>query len=192
MKTALKITGISLAALVLLGGAVFAAAEALEETETHRDTISRPVDHVVIKAETGDIQVIPGGRTVEIERTDSYAGSSPDVHQTLENGVLTIEAECDGVFSPFCTTDYRVKMPEGVTVEARTYVGDVDIEVPRKANVDARTHVGDVDVEVPMGTYDIDTDTPVGDSDVDARDSDEARHTIDARADVGNVDVTAR
>ena len=64
MKTALKITGISLAALAVLGGAMFAAAEVLEETETHRETISGEVDHVVIKAESGDIEVVPGGRSV--------------------------------------------------------------------------------------------------------------------------------
>ena len=178
MKTALKITGISFAVLVLLGGAMYAAAEVLEESETHRETISGAVDHVVIKAETGDIEVVPGGRSVEVERTDSYAVSSPDVNQTVENGVLTIDSECDGVFSPFCTTDYRVEVPEGVTVEARTYVGDVDVSVDRGTDVEARTHVGDVDVEVPMGDYDIDTDTPVGDSDVDGpSDSDRANHT---------------
>lgn len=41
MQTALKITGISLAAVVVLGGAMFAAAEVLEETDTHRETIRR-------------------------------------------------------------------------------------------------------------------------------------------------------
>ena len=193
MKTALKITGISFAVLVLLGGAMYAAAEVLEESETHRETISGSVDHVVIKAETGDIEVVSGGRSVQVERTDSYAVSSPDVNQTVKNGVLTIDGDCEGVFSMFCTTDYRVEVPEGVTVEARTYVGDVDVAVAGKTNVEARTHVGDVDVEVPMGQYDIDTETPVGDSDVDGpSDSDRAKHTIEARADVGNVDVTAR
>ena len=193
MKTALKITGISLAVLVLAGGAMYAAAEVLEESDTHRETISGSVDHVVIKAETGDIEVVPGGRSVQVERTDSYAVSSPDVSQTLANGVLTIDGECEGVLSPFCTIDYRVTVPKGVTVEARTYVGDVDVEVTRKTDVTARTHVGDVDVVVPRGTYEIDTDTPVGDSDVDgATDSDRAKHAIEAHADVGSVDVTAR
>ena len=96
MKTALKITGISLAALALLGGAMFAAAEVLEETETHHETISGEIDHVVIKAESGDIDVVPGSR-VEVERTENYAGDSPDVSQTFEDGVLTIDAECEGV-----------------------------------------------------------------------------------------------
>ena len=193
MKTALKITGISLAALVLLGGAIYAAAEVLEETDTHRETISESVDHIVIKAESGDIEVVPGGRSVEVERTDRYAVESPDVSQTLEDGVLTIDAECEGVFSLFCAVDYRVEVPDGVTVDARTYLGDVDVALARKADVTARTHVGDVDVELPEGAYDVDTDTAVGDADVEGVvDSDQARHKIEARADIGTVDVTAR
>jgi DUF4097 and DUF4098 domain-containing protein YvlB len=192
MKTALKIVGISLVAVAVLGGAVYAAAEALEETDTHRDKVSQPADHVVVKAEAGDIDVVSGGRSVEIERTDSYSLNSPDVSQTLEDGVLTIEAECSGVFSPFCTTDFRVEVPKGVTVETRTYVGDIEvdgisarqiearayvgdvhIDAARKAEVDARTNVGDVDVEMPKGPYDIDS-------------------AVDADTDVGSVDVTPR
>ena len=38
---------------------MFAMAEVLEETDTHRETISGEVDHVVIKAESGDIDVVP-------------------------------------------------------------------------------------------------------------------------------------
>ncbi len=193
MKTAVKITAVSLAVLVVCGGAMFAAAEVLEETDTHRETIPGKVDHVVIKAESGDIDVVPGGRSVQVERTDRYAGESPDVSQTLENGVLTIDAECEGALSVFCTVDYRVEVPEGVTVDAQTYVGDVDVEVAHKANVTARTHVGDVGIELPQGKYDVDTDTAVGDADVEGVvDSGQARHTIEARADVGTIDVTAR
>lgn len=78
-----------------------------------------------------------------------------------------------------------------MTVDARTYV--VDVEVAHKANVTARTHVGNVDVELPQGRYDVETDTAVGDADVEGVvDADQARHTIEARADVGTVDGTAR
>lgn len=212
MKTALKIIGISFVALAVLGGAVYGAAQALEENETHRDVISGAVDHVVIKAESGDIDIVPGKGSVDIERTDHYVLDSPDETRTLDHGVLTIESECDSVLAPFCATDYRVTVPEGVTVDVRTYVGDVDVEgitgrevearayvgdvhvdAARKGDVTVRTNVGDVDVELPRGTYAVDSDTAVGDSDLDGViSSDGARHEIDARADVGSVDVTAR
>jgi len=212
MKTALKIIGISFVALVILGGAVYGAAQALEENETHRDAISRDVDHVVIKAESGDIDVVPGDGSVDVERTDRYVLDSPDVTRTLDDGVLTIESRCDSVLAPFCATDYRVEVPRDVTVDVRTYSGDVDIDgitgrqidarsyvgdvhvdAARKGDITAHTNVGDVDVELPRGTYAVDSDTAVGDSDVDGVvDSDRAQHEIDARTDVGDVDVTAR
>ena len=112
MKTALKITGISLAALVLFGGAMFAAAEALEETEAHNETISGSVDHVVIKAETGDIEVVPAGAPSRVERTDRYAGRlarrQPDAR---ERRPARSTANASGVLSPFCTADYRSRCP---------------------------------------------------------------------------------
>ena len=147
MKTALKIAGISLASLAVLGGGIYAAAQALEKTETNRDTIAQAVDHVVIKADAGDIEVVPGGRSVEVERTDSYVIDSPDASRTLEDSVLTIEAECDGLASPFCSTDYRVEVPKGVTVDVRTYVGDVEIDGIAAQRVEARAYVGDVHVD---------------------------------------------
>ena len=212
MKTAAKIIGISFVALIVLGGAVYGAAKALEENETHRDAMPRNVDHVVIKADSGDIDIVPGEGSVDVERTDRYVLDSPDVTRTLDDGVLTIESKCDSVLAPFCATDFRVEVPRDVTVDVRTYSGDVDIDgitgrqidarsyvgdvhvdAARKGDVTARTNVGDVDVEVPRGTYAIDSDTAVGDSDVDGLvSSDGARHEVDARADVGSVDVTER
>jgi len=63
----------------------------------------------------------------------------------------------------------------------------------RPLDVTARTNVGDVEVELPSGSYDIDSDTAVGDSDVKHLvDSDQARHTVEVQADVGDVDVVAR
>ena len=169
MKTALKIIGISFASLAVLGGGIYAAAQALETNKTHSDTISRTVDHVVIEAESGDIEIVPARRSVEVERTDHYVLDSPDESRTLEDGVLTIESECD--IAPFCASYYSVEVPDGVTVDVRTYVGDVDVEAitgrriearayvgdvhvdaARKGDVTARTNVGDVDVKVPRGT----------------------------------------
>ena len=211
MKRAFIIIGVSFASLAVIGGTIYAAAQVFETTKTDRKTVSRSVDHIVIKAEAGDIDVAPGGGSVEIEQTNSYVFDDPEISETVEDGVLTIESDCDGVTSLFCETDFRIEVPEGVTVdarsyfgdievdgiaarriEARAYVGDVEIDARRKGDVTARTNVGDVDVEMPRGTYDIDADAAAGDADVDGLiTSDRADHTVDAQSDVGAVDVTA-
>jgi len=212
MRTALKITGISLGALALMGGMLYAAANTLDTTKTRETTISQAVHKVVIKADTGDIDLVRGGHSIEVRETKSYVFDSPEVHQTVENGVLTIEGECDGVLGILCDTDFRIEVPEGVEVEARTYVGNIEIDgieadgieargyvgniqidAGRRADVTAHTNVGDVDIAVPTGIYDIDADTTVGDTDSGGLTSrDGAKHAIDATSDVGTVDVTAR
>ena len=191
MKTALTIIGASLAALAVLGGGIYAAAQAFDTTETDRDTISRAVDHVVIKAEAGDIEVVPGGRSVDVERTDRYVVDSPDTSQTLEDGVLTIESECDSIDSLFCSTDYRVEVPAGVSVDVRTYVGDVEIEGIAARRVEARAYVGDVHIDTAR-KGDVTARTNVGDVDVEVPKGTQAQHAVEARTDVGSVDVTAR
>ena len=210
MGTTAKIIGATFAAAAVIGGGVYAAAETLDTTKTQDSTFGRSVERVVIKADSGDIDVVRGGRSVEIHETRSYVLDSPDVTKSIEDGVLTIESECGGVLSIVCETDFRIEVPKGVPVDARTYVGDIDIDIiaarieargyagdidvraARRSDVTARTNVGDIDVEVPRGSYEIDAEAGVGDSDVDGLTAaDRAKHRIKAQSDVGAVDVTA-
>ena len=212
MRNGLKIVGITCAAIAVIGGGMYAAAETFDTTKTSDTSVTRSIDRIVVKVEAGDVEFVKGGRNVEIHETKSYLIDSPDVDRRIEDGVLTVEAECGGVMSMFCTTDFRIQVPDGVSVEARTYVGDVEIDgvaarridargyvgdiqidAVRKGDIDAHTNVGDIDIEVPRGTYEVDADVEVGDSDVGGvTDSDRARHTIDARADVGTAEIAAR
>jgi hypothetical protein len=211
MGTTAKIIGATFAAAAAIGGGVYAAAETLDTTKTEESTFGRSVERVVIKADSGDIEVVRGGRSVEIRETRSYVLDSPDVTKSIEDGVLTIESECGGVLSIVCETDFRIAVPKGVPVDARTYVGDIeidgiaassieargyagdiDVRAARRSDVTARTNVGDVDVEVPRGDYEIDAEASVGDSDVDGLTAaDRAKHRIKAQSDVGTVDVAA-
>ena len=211
MGTTAKIIGATFATAAVIGGSVYAAAETLDTTKTEESTFGRSVERVVIKADSGDIEVVRGGRSVDIRETRNYVLDSPDVTKSIEDGVLTIESECGGVLSVVCETDFHIAVPKGVPVDVRTYVGDIDIDgvaasriearwyvgdidvhAARQADVTARTNVGDVDVEIPRGTYDIDSDVGMGDSDTDGViDSDRAKHRIKAQSDVGTVDVTA-
>jgi hypothetical protein len=212
MRAALIVFGCLFATFTVLAGTIYAASETLDTTKTDEESFGRSIDRVVIRADSGDIDVVPGGRSIQVRETRDYVLDSPETSRTVEDGVLTIEAECDGSLSLFCATDYRVEVPAGVTVDVRTYVGDIDIDgissrrvaarsyvgdvhvdARRRADVDARTNVGDVDVELPAGRYDVETDAPVGDSELHGIDtSDRAKRQVEARTDVGDVDVTAR
>ena len=211
MGTAAKIIGATFATAAVIGGGTYAAAEVFDTTKTEDSTFGRSVERVVIKADSGDVEVVQGGRSVEVRETRSYVIDSPEVAKSVEDGVLTIESECDGVMSVVCETDFRVEVPKGTPVDVRTYVGDIDIDgisassieargyvgdidvhATRRSDVTARTNVGDVDIEIPHGSYDIESDAAVGDDDIDGLvTSDRAKHAIDAQSDVGSVDITA-
>jgi hypothetical protein len=212
MKLALIIIGSTIGVLAGLAGAVYGATQAFDTTKTDTQTFSQPVEHVVIEVDAGDLEVAQGDRTIEVRETRHYLFDSPELSRSVEDGVLTLRGECDGVLFAVCETDYRVEIPEGVTVELRTHagdieaegidarridarsnVGDVRIEATRRADVEARTNVGDVEVRTPAGTYDVDADTDVGDTDLAGIVSyDRARCTLQARTNVGDVDVAAR
>lgn len=93
--------------------------------------------------------------------------------------------------TPFCSTDFRVEVPKGVSVDTRTYVGDIRVEGIEARRIRARSHVGNVDVELPKGTYDIDADSVIGGSDIDGvSTSSRSKREVEARTDVGSVDVS--
>ena len=211
MRRALIIVGAAIGIPALLAGSIFAAAQLFDTTKTDDHTFSQHVKHVVIEADAGDVELVQGGRTVRVRETRHYVLDSPELTRSVEHGVLTLKGECDGVFFISCETDYRVEIPEGVSVEVRTHVGDINavgidarriearsnvgdirVEAARRADVNARTNVGDVEVEVPAGTYDLDADTDLGDTDLnEIVSNDKARFSIRARTNVGDVDATA-
>ncbi|HYH59533.1 MAG TPA: DUF4097 family beta strand repeat-containing protein [Thermoleophilaceae bacterium] len=193
MRKTLIVIAIAVGALAVLGCAAYAVAQVFEETDNKAHTVSRSIDHIVIEVESGDIDLVPGGRSVRIDETDDYVFDSPDVSRTVSDGVLTIESECDGVMSVFCTTDFRVGVPRGVTVDVRSYVGDIDIDRIDARAIEARAHVGDVHVDA-LRKGEIDARTNVGDVEVELpkRIYDRAYQAVDARTDVGDADVTPR
>jgi DUF4097 and DUF4098 domain-containing protein YvlB len=127
--------------------------------------------------------------------------------------VLTVKADCPGVWFSDCATDLRVTVPSGVDVKVKTDVGDVrgsglaaraadvrtdvgDIRLGFAQRLDrltAQTDVGDVELGVPSGTYAVDTSTDVGDEDVRNLSTDDAAaERISAKTDVGDIDVAGR
>lgn len=191
MRTGLKIVGITCAAIAVIGGGMYAAAKTLDTTKTSDTSVERSIDRIVVKVDSGDIEFVRGGRNVEIHETKSYVLDSPDVTRTIDDGVLTIESECDGVLSIVCETDFRIEVPKDVSVDARSYVGDIEIDGVAAPRVEARGYVGDIQVDVTRKSQ-IDAHTNVGDIDIEVPKKTYDADSVDARADVGSVDVAPR
>ena len=213
MKKAFLILGAVLLAFTALVGISLGANEALEKTKTSTHVVKQPVRAIVIDVDVGDVRLVRGGSSVEVRETVEYALNKPTVERSVQDGVLTIKSECDGVWLFDCGTDLRVEVPAGVVlqvqtdvgnvktvgldsrdVRVKTDVGDVDLDLTGDVDhVEARTDVGDIDVAVPDAAYSIDTSTDVGDEDVrGVVQDDRAARTIVAGTDVGDVDIHGR
>lgn len=191
MRTGLKVVGITCAAVAVAGGGMYAAAETFDTTKTNDTRVTQSIDRIVVKVDSGDVEFARGGRYVEIHETKSYVLDSPEVSRQIEHGVLTIETECDGPLSVVCNTDFRIQVPDGVSVDARTYVGDVEVDGVAAPRIDARGYVGDIQIDAARKA-DIDARTNVGDVDVEVPKRSYDPRSVDADTDVGSVDITAR
>ncbi len=212
MKKALLIIGASLLGLLALGGIAYGANQAFSTTETETTRVSEPVRAIALDVDTGDVELVRGSQ-VTVEQTTEYLISEPEVERNVENGVLTIESKCGGMFLLDCTTDFRIEVPAGVAVDVRTDVGnvtgaalassdvrvktdvgDVDVDLTTAPDrLEALTDVGDVELRLPDAAYAVDTDTDVGEIDVNGVvQDDRAPRSVTAKTDVGDITMQGR
>ncbi len=82
--------------------------------------------HLLIDA--GD-EVVAGGddTTISIDGTLSRGLRSPSHSERLNGDKLVVHASCASTFNTFCGLDYRIRVPEGVSVRARVSDGSVTV-----------------------------------------------------------------
>src|SRR5438874_716654 len=186
-----KTLGIALGVTTVAAGAVTAAALASIGWKHHDTThVGGRIHAVVIDENAGNIHVTSEvRRDVLVHSTTSWIFHEPHLRTNVVNGVLRIETRAGGLLSG---TNYRVTVPNGVTITATTDAGDVKVDAVSR-HITAKTDAGDVHVTVPAGRYAVDADTDAGDVKVRGlvRD-DSAPHSISARTDAGDVTVEAR
>jgi hypothetical protein len=122
-----------------------------------------PVRSLEVDVEVGRVEVVPrDGDEATITRTRRYLIGAPRASEGLVEGVLRIEAECDGPIAAGCAVDYRIEVPAGVPVRIRTERGTVAVtDMTGTVEVDAgagnvrltRTR-GPVKVETSAGNVD--------------------------------------
>ncbi len=194
---------VALCVLVAGGLAIVNFALDKESVETH--TIAGDVREIVVRADSGDVDLVPAGSRVVVRETRHYVFEQPKLEQSLEGGVLMLDTHCDG-FALHCSTDLRIAVPAGVKVSVAADSGDIDARrvaladphleadsgdvslglTGRQGRVFARADSGDVDVVAP-GARAIDAQADSGDVHVVAA----GARAIDARADSGDVEIEA-
>ena len=159
-----RIAAITAAALLALCGVIVAASEGLRSSKSSRALVSEPVERIVVKTDTGDVEIRAGlTGNVVIDRKDAWILDRPEITQSVNDGTLYIESSCDGLGFFFrCETDFTIAAPSGVDVEVAGDAGDVHLKGLR----------GRVRVDTDSGDIDADRLEPV---------------TLEARTDAGDV-----
>lgn len=144
---------------------------------------------LVVEVDSGNVTLVPtagdDGR-VHVESTMEWAWSRPSTDHVIEDGVLTITADCAAVGLGNCSVDHRIGIPDGIDVDVTVSSGDVTVTGLDLTDVDISTDSGDIgatDVSVP----EFRGSTSSGDvtaTFVDAPDQ------VTAASSSGNVDVT--
>ena len=209
---ALVVGGIVAAAVAIVGAGAGVATAVSLKTETTTETftgvreITVDVDegHVAFTAATGaDVEVV----TTRTSQPD-YA---PLTSRRVDGGVLTAIGDCPDL-NFGCETEYRIAVPAGTVVHARTVSGAVEatgidaarfsadtvagavsaslVRVPDEVRIE--TVNGSVRLEVPQHAYRVSADSSVGAVHVGVPDEPSATARIDVDTVAGAIDITAR
>ena len=156
-----------------------------ERTKTH--TVSGEVTEIVVKSQSGDVDLVPGGDQVEVRETQHYVFDKPKLERDVSGGVLTLESDCSAKLALKCYSDLRVTVPAGIKVTVKADSGDVDARAIDVRNAHLESDSGDVRLDLVGRQTLAWAHADSGDVEVVTRDA----QAIDAQTDSGDVDVDA-
>jgi hypothetical protein len=139
--------------LLLLPLPLLAACELELSIDQGHDEFEAPIHAVSIEVDTGDVQVI--GAEIEGAAMDwefRWREGCPTAEAYVEDGVLYVEAHCPpGAWA--CSTDFQLRVPAGVPVEATLTTGSLQLE--QVGAVSAELTTGELDIQGASGELDL-------------------------------------
>jgi hypothetical protein len=131
--------------LLVLSGVAFGVSEALHRTSDSRAVLTSPVRKIVIRADTGDVDVRAGLTSdVILSRHDAWTIDKPSVSERYADGVLTIETHCGNLTAVLrCRSDLQIDAPPEVDVRIKASDGDIDLR-GLSGRADVETAAGDI------------------------------------------------
>jgi hypothetical protein len=172
--------------LLALSAAVFGLSELMQRTSSARALVARPVTHLVVTADTGDVTVRAGlTSNVIIDRKDSWLLSRPTVKEEVRGSTLYVEASCGGLRGVGrCRSDLLLDAPPEIDVRVNTRAGNVDLR-GLSGRVQIKTRSGDIATH-RLAPITLVADTDAGDVTLDLFG---APARTEARSRAGNVRV---
>ena len=174
--------------VILVPAALVLAGVAFENTTVRTHTFPGPIDEIVVRSDSGDVEFVPArGRSVAVRETQHYLFEEPTLERDVEAGVLTLEARCEATFVS-CVSDLRVSVPPGAVVRLESDSGDVQARGIDVREARLQSDSGDMRLELRGRQRLVRAHANSGDVDVVTRDA----RDIDVQADSGDIVVTTR
>jgi hypothetical protein len=172
--------------VVVVPGGLVLVGLALGHTKVRTHTVAGPIHAIVVRSGSGDVDLIPASARVQVRETRHYVFKKPTLHQDVTNGVLTLDADCSGLYFN-CSTDLRVTVPAGIEVTVEADSGNVHADRIGVRDIHAQSDSGDVHLVLAGRQSLAWAHTDSGDVHVETA----GARTIDARTDSGDVRVEA-
>lgn len=169
---------------LIVAGAWALANFAFAQTKVHSDTVFGTVREVVVKADRGDVDIVPAAKVIEVRETRRWVISQPELEQTRRNGVLTLESTCGPErLVVKCEADLRIAVPRGVRITVDAGSGDIDLRNTDVRSVHAESDSGDIELDLRGRQTLVFASSDSGDIDLIAR----SVRAVDAQTDSGDV-----
>jgi hypothetical protein len=181
-----KILVVVILVVILVPGALALVGLAAGRTKVRTHAVAGPVREIVVKSDSGDVDLVAAGARVQVRETRHYVFKQPTLEQDLTDGVLTLEGDCKGFFFN-CSTDLRIAVPAGVEVTVEADSGDVDARAIRVPGIHARSDSGDMTLELAGHQSLVWAHSDSG----DVRVASAGARAVDAAADSGDISVRA-
>ncbi|MGF1430481.1 DUF4097 family beta strand repeat-containing protein [Kitasatospora sp. LaBMicrA B282] len=110
----------------ITGIVAFGATGCFWDADQHKEVsygISQPVKKLVVKGDTGAVDVVGGGDAVTVTEHQTYKDGQPaTTHRVSADGTLTLTYDCRN-----CGVGYDVHVPAGTVVELTEDTGDIEL-----------------------------------------------------------------
>ncbi|GAA1146810.1 DUF4097 family beta strand repeat-containing protein [Ornithinicoccus hortensis] len=185
---AIRIAGVLVAILIVLGLAGPGVAQLIRHTEVTEHPLAADLDRLTVHADVGEIRIraMAPGEEPGAVATSRSSFTDPTVTVAQNGGATTLRSDCRGPgwIDP-CEVEWDVLVPAGADVDLRTSVGQLRV-VGVSGVVRAQTNVGDV-ILTDSGSPDVDVRSSVGEIFVTSL---VAPDSVQGRTSTGDVRLT--
>lgn len=205
--SAIRIAGVLVAILIVLGLAGSAVAQMIRHTEVTEHALPAEVDRLTVDSDVGEIRIraVAPGEQPGAVATSRSSFIDPTVSVVQSGGSTVLRSACTGPswIDP-CEVEWEILVPAASDVDvqtsvgevlvagisgavrAETSVGDVDLADSRSTEVTVHTSVGDIDITSLVAPDSVQGTTSTGDVRLTVPDSGDA-YRVDLDTSVGET-----